>query len=130
MALFCSAIGRDSVSLLKFPFISHHHVFSCEISLVCRLKCLYSCFSSLFVFVIFVLLILVFPVLFLVALISFPLRFSMLLSSRRIDVSTQSLMLAILLRSSLLDTYSLLTSPLGCNTLCIAISFLVFWSIC
>ena len=29
MALFCAAIRRDSVSLLKFLFLSHIHVFSC-----------------------------------------------------------------------------------------------------
>ena len=30
MALFCASIRRDSVSLLKFPFLSHFQVFSCE----------------------------------------------------------------------------------------------------
>ena len=46
MVLFCAAIRRDSVSPLKFPlfFFSHIHVFFCEISPVCRLKYLYSCF--------------------------------------------------------------------------------------
>ena len=29
MASFCAAIRRDSVSLLKFPFVSHVQVFSC-----------------------------------------------------------------------------------------------------
>ena len=37
MALFCAAIRRDSVSLLKFPFLSHVLVFSCEMSLFSRL---------------------------------------------------------------------------------------------
>ena len=36
MALFCTAIRRDSVSLLRFPILSHVHVFSCEMSLVSR----------------------------------------------------------------------------------------------
>ena len=55
MTLFCAAIRRDSVSLLRFPFYSHDQVFSCEMSLVCYLKCPCSYFSShfrsLFIFV-------------------------------------------------------------------------------
>ena len=38
MALFCSAIRRDSVSFLKFPFLSHFQVFSCEMSFISYLK--------------------------------------------------------------------------------------------
>ena len=38
MALFWAAIRRGSVSFLRFPFLSHAHVFSCEMSLVSRLK--------------------------------------------------------------------------------------------
>ena len=38
IALFCAAIRRDSVSLLRFPFFSHFHVFSWEMSLISRLK--------------------------------------------------------------------------------------------
>ena len=38
MALFCAAMRRDLVSLLNFSFLSHVHVFSCEMSLVSRLK--------------------------------------------------------------------------------------------
>ena len=30
MVLFCAAIRRDSVSFLKFPFLSHVHVLSCK----------------------------------------------------------------------------------------------------
>ena len=48
VALFCAAIRRDSVSLLRFPFLSRVQVFSSETSLVCRLKYPYSCFSSHF----------------------------------------------------------------------------------
>ena len=74
--LFCDAVIRDSVSLTRFPFLSHVQVFSCLISLVCHLKYLYCCFSSYFCFlVIFVLLILVLSVLFQIAVISLPLRF-------------------------------------------------------
>ena len=38
MALFCSAIRRDFVSILRFPFLRHVDIFSREISLVNRLK--------------------------------------------------------------------------------------------
>ena len=76
MALFWAAIRRDSVSLLRFLFLSHTRVFSSKTSLVCRLKCRWSCFSSHFCFlVISVLLMLVLSVLFLVFLISLPPRF-------------------------------------------------------
>ena len=46
------------------------------------------------------------------------------------DVSTLSSMRANSLPPSFLGTYSLSTSSLGCNALCMAISFLVLWSIC
>ena len=45
------------------------------------------------------------------------------------DVSKLSSMLASPLPPSLLGTYSLSTSSLGCNALCMVISFLVLWSI-
>ena len=38
MVLFWAAIRRDSVSLLRFPFLTHIHFFSCEVSLSSRLK--------------------------------------------------------------------------------------------
>ena len=38
MALFSAAIGKDSVSLLKFTFLSHVQVLSCEIMFISRLK--------------------------------------------------------------------------------------------
>ena len=50
IALLCVAIRKDSVSLLRFPFLSHVQVFSCEILSVCRLKYPYSCFSFSFLF--------------------------------------------------------------------------------
>ena len=46
------------------------------------------------------------------------------------DVSTLSSMLASHLPPSVLGTYSLSASSLGCNALCIVISFQVLWSIC
>ena len=39
MALFYAAIRRDSVSLLKFPFLSHVQVLSCEMFFISHLKC-------------------------------------------------------------------------------------------
>ena len=54
MALFCAAIGRGSVSLLRFIFCSHVHVVSRAISPVCHLKYPYSCLSSHFSFIVFV----------------------------------------------------------------------------
>ena len=46
------------------------------------------------------------------------------------DVSTLSSMLVSPFPPSFLGTYSLSTSSLGCNALCMVISFLVLWSIC
>ena len=56
MVLFCAAIWRDSVSLLRFLFLCHVHVFSCEISLVSRLKRICSGFSAHFCFLVIVVL--------------------------------------------------------------------------
>ena len=71
MALFCAAIRRDSVSLIRCPFLSHVQVFSCEMLLISHLKRPYSCFSSHFCFlIIVVLLVLVLSVLFLGTVIS------------------------------------------------------------
>ena len=47
-ALFWATIRRDSVSLLKFPFLSHVQILSCEILLISRLKRPWSCFPSHF----------------------------------------------------------------------------------
>ena len=43
MPLFWAAITRDSIYLLRFPFLSHVHVFSCEMLLVSRFPV---CWSS------------------------------------------------------------------------------------
>ena len=43
MALFCAAVPRDSISLLKFPFLIHISVFSHAILPVCHFKNPYSC---------------------------------------------------------------------------------------
>ena len=76
MSLLSTVIRKDSLSLERFPFLSHVHVFLCEISLVCRLKYPHSCFSSNSCFLVFiVLLIFMLPVVFLVAIISLSLPF-------------------------------------------------------
>ena len=116
MALFCATVRRDSVSLLRFPFLSHIQVFFYEMSLVYRSKYSYSFFSSHFCFLaIVVLLILVLFVLFLVAVISISLLFLCSL----IEVSTLSSMLADPLPPSFLEPYTLFISALGCKALCI-----------
>ena len=56
MVLFCVAIRRNSPSFLRFSFHGHVQVFSWEISSVCRLKYPYSCFSSHFYFLVFIVL--------------------------------------------------------------------------
>ena len=86
MAL-CAVNQRDSVSLLSFPFLSHVHVFSCEMSLVSRLKCHGVAFVPGYCRSAGPRVLL----LFLVAVISLPSRFSMWSSSRCIHVSTLSL---------------------------------------
>ena len=52
-APFCAAIRRDSVSLIKFPFLKHVRVLSCEVLFINRLKRTWSCFSSHFCFLVF-----------------------------------------------------------------------------
>ena len=49
MALFCAAIRRNSVCILRFTIPSHVHVFSCVILLAGRLKCPYSSYSGFLV---------------------------------------------------------------------------------
>ena len=84
MALFFAAIRRDSVSLLRFPFLSHIHICPNEMLLVSCLKYQYSCFSSHFCFLI----------IFVVSGGCFPQHFSMKSLSCCIDASTLSSMLA------------------------------------
>ena len=70
MVLFCAAIRRDSVSLLKFPFLIHVQVLSCEMVFISRLKRPWSCLPSHFYFVVIVILLsIVLSVLFLMAVI-------------------------------------------------------------
>ena len=112
MALFYAAIRRDSVSLLRFLFLSHVQVFSREILLDCHLKYPYRSLSSHFCFLaIFLRLRLELSVLFLVtALFVWCARYC-------VDVSTLSSMLASALLPSFHDTHILSMSSLGCKTL-------------
>ena len=97
---------------------------------ISRLKRAYSCFSSHFCFLVIVILLsIVLSVSFLMAVIRPPSYFSMKFSSR-INESTQSSMLASFLPLSFLYIYSVSTSSLGCNALCMVISVLVLWFIC
>ena len=131
MALSCAAVRRDSVSLIKFPFLSQVPVFWCEMLFIGRLKRPESCFPSHLCFLVVVTLSsIVLSVSFLMVVISLHSYFSMLSSSRCMDASTVSSMLASPLPPSFLDTYNLSTSSLGCNVLSIVISFFVLWSIC
>ena len=45
-ALSCTALRRDSVSLIRFPFLSQVQVFWCEMLFIRRLKRPWCCFSS------------------------------------------------------------------------------------
>ena len=108
MALFCAAIRRDSVSLKRFPFISHVQVFSCEISIVHIIV-----FLSIFVYNYF------YSVdAFVVCILSGGCNqsstafFFMYSSSHCIDASTLSWMLVSPLPPSFLDTEILSTSSL------------------
>ena len=55
-ALFCAAIRRDSVSLLKFPFLSQVKVLSYEMLFICRLKRPWNCFPTHFCYLVIVIL--------------------------------------------------------------------------
>ena len=122
MTMFCAAIKKDSVSLLRFSFLSHVQVYSYEIFFVCCLKYPYSCLSSHFYFlVIVVLLILVLFVLFLVTVICLSLFF---LCNLWVIILVLSLILVSPL-SSFLDTYSLSISFLECKAFISSLVFLL-----
>ena len=113
MALSCAAIRRDSVSLLRFPFLSQVQVFWCEMLFIRRLKQPESCFPPHFCYLVVVILsFIVLSVSTLMVVISPRSCFSMLPSSRCMDASTVSSMLACPLPPSFLDTYSLSTSSI------------------
>ena len=122
MALFCATIQRDSLSLLRFPFL----LVSClllEISL--QLFFFPFLLPSIVVLLIFMLL-----ELFLVAVINLSWFFFMLSLNHLITASMLSSMPVSFPPPPFLNKYNLSLSSLGCKALCIIISFLVFWSIC
>ena len=80
--MFSATIGKYSVSLLRFLFLGYIQAFSYVSVLVSCLKCPYCCFPSHFCFLrIFILLMLILPVSFLVAVISLPLFVFLIYSS-------------------------------------------------
>ena len=88
-------LGEIPFLFLRLPFICHVQVLSCEMLFISRLKRSLTCFPSHFCFqIIVILLSIVLSVLFLMAVISLRSYFSMSSSSRCIDASTLSLMLA------------------------------------
>ena len=133
MALFCTTIRRNLVSLLIFLFLCDVQVFSFKISLVCRLKYPCSCFSSCsFCFlVIIVPLIFMLFVLFLIEVINISFLF---LCSFRVLVLMyrhySQYWRVLFLLFFFLDTHNLSMSFLEFKALCIVVSFLVLWSIC
>ena len=128
MVLFCGALSRDSVPLLRFSIISYVHVFLCSISLVNHLKYLYSCFSFYFYFLIFVVFLFEFILLIFAAVINLTLLFFTYSLSSCVDASAQSAMLVSPPSSSFLDTYCQ-CHLLDVRASCIMIIFLVLWSI-
>ena len=127
MALVCVAVRRDSVSFLRFLFLSYVQVFLCEISLVCRFKCPCSCFSSHFCSL--VILFCWCPC----CLYCFWSLLSVFLHSflccLLVVVSTLSWILASPLPLSFLGIYSLSTSSVEYKALYIVMSFRVLWSV-
>ena len=122
MALFRVSLRRDSVSLLRFSFLCHVPAFHCAISLICRLIYPYTCFSSHFSYLVFVVLfVLILSGMLLAMVISSSLFFFMLSPCPHISAT----MLAIPLLPSFLYIYSLSISSLGCKAFCIIINFLV-----
>ena len=107
---------------LKISLFSHVQVFSCEIALVCHLKCSYRCYSSCFCFLISSVQLML--VLSIVSRRCNKSSSAFFLCSR-IDSSTLSWMLASPLPLYFLDIYSLSTSSLGCKALCIVLNFLI-----
>ena len=124
MALSCAAIRRDSISLLRFSLLCQVQAFWCEMLFIRRLKRPYSIFPSHFCFRVVILSSVVLSVSFLMIVIC-PRR--LFLCSLRAVVwmrQTVSSRLASPFSPSFLDTYSLSTSSLRCNALCISLVFL------
>ena len=123
MALFCTAIWRDSVSLLKFIFLIHFQVLSCEMLFISRLKRSWSCFPCFCHSVIYRV----------VSIFSDGCNQSSFVFFYVVFKSLYGCVNAVFdagKSSSSLFSWYMSTSSLGCNALCMVISFLVLWSIC
>ena len=101
LLLFCAAIRIDSVSLLRFHFPNHIHVFSWEISPVCPIQLLFYSFLVPSIVALFVLMLSLMSLADVLSL----LVFLMLSWCFRIDGSTQSSILTRLLPPSFLNAY-------------------------
>ena len=125
-ALFCAAIRRLSLSFQMFFFLSPVQVVSCEISLVCHLKCPYnwsSHFLSLFIGSVDACA---------VSIVSDGFNKSFLVLVYEIFESLYRCLVAILnygqsSSSFFINLYSLSTLSLGCKAW--GKSFLVLWTI-
>ena len=106
MVLFCAAIRRDSVTPLKFPFLSHVQVLSCEMLLISRLKRPWSYFSSHFCFPVIIILLSI------VLLVSFlwGFQFSQQLISRQHRLLHSVLLYYWLIYNVVLDLFHLFPS--------------------
>ena len=129
MALFCTIIRKDSLSLLRFPILSHVHIFSCAISSVSHLKYPFSSSSFCFLDFLVFLSVLTLPMLLSAALINLSLLFLMNSLSPCINASMQFSMLVSQFPPFLVS-YSLSMSSVRCKALCIIINFLVLWFFC
>ena len=125
MTLFCYAIRIGSVSLLRFPFWCH--VFLWAISSICRIYSLQICFSSLFCFSDFLVFLSGLNFLYLLPAAVISLSLFFLIRPSNLFINASSLLASLL--PSFIDIYRLSLSSLGCKALCMAISYLVFWSI-
>ena len=124
--MFSAATRNNSISLLKFPFLSHVQIFPPETLLVRCLKYLYSCFFPDSVFLIIVVpLILMLSVLFLIAVICLSLLF-LCITFKSSYWCIHAVFDADGSSSSLFSWHILSMLSLGCKALRIIISFLVF----
>ena len=125
MVLFCASIRRDSVSLLRFHFLSNVQVFSCSISPVCRLISPYICFSSHFCFLVLFIFLsgLILPIPLFVFLCSFQCNLQVLVLMYQRH--PQYVEFSVFFFSRDIESMS---SP-GWRALCIVVNFLVLWSV-
>ena len=124
MVLFCA----DSVSLWRFIFLSHVHVFLGEMLLISRLNVYRVVCLPIFAFSFFRS---VGPRV--VSIVSRGYNQSLFVLFYVVKSLIWCVNTVLMSTSSLppfLDTYNLSASSLGCNALCMVTSFLAIWSIC